>query len=93
MTINKPNCYNCKYRGDIPGDAHSCCRHPKCVVVLDDPIGAVMQLIRGTGVIKGMHVVGNKHGIDNGWFQFPWNFDPIWLEECDGFESNKDDGE
>jgi len=25
----KPNCYECKHRGTIPGDAHSCCRHPK----------------------------------------------------------------
>ena len=25
---NKPNCYECEYRGIIPGDAHSCCRHP-----------------------------------------------------------------
>ncbi len=24
----KPNCYQCKYRGTVPGDTHSCCRYP-----------------------------------------------------------------
>lgn len=21
-------CYKCKYRGDLPGDTHSCCQYP-----------------------------------------------------------------
>lgn len=33
-------------------------------------------------------VVGNKHGMANGWFFWPINFDPVWLEECDGFVSS-----
>jgi len=24
----KPNCYDCIHRGDVPGDAHSCCKNP-----------------------------------------------------------------
>jgi hypothetical protein len=24
---DKPNCYNCKYRHDLPGDAHSGCHN------------------------------------------------------------------
>jgi hypothetical protein len=43
-------------------------------------------MIRGTGVIKGLKVKANQYGIDNGWFWFPWNFDPTWLEECSGFK-------
>lgn len=27
-TPTKPNCYECKFRGDLVGDRHSCCRHP-----------------------------------------------------------------
>lgn len=34
-------------------------------------------------------VSGNKHGIKSGWFFHPFNFDPIWLEECDGFENKE----
>jgi hypothetical protein len=30
-------------------------------------------------------VTGNAHGIKNGWFCWPFNFDPIWLESCNGF--------
>ena len=36
-------------------------------------------------------VKGNKHGIRSGWFYFPVNFDPVWLEECDSFESNQEE--
>jgi len=31
-------------------------------------------------------VRGSDHGISNGWFFHPYNFDPVWLEYCDGFE-------
>ena len=30
-------------------------------------------------------VTGNEHGIINGWFYWPWNFDPIWLTSCTAF--------
>lgn len=31
---------------------------------------------------RNVLVVGSDHGIKNGWFDFPYYFDPIWLEEC-----------
>ena len=34
-------------------------------------------------------VVGNDHGIRSGWFMWPINFDPVWLEECDGYKEEK----
>lgn len=33
-----------------------------------------------------MGVRGSEHAIKNGWFYWPWNFDPTWLESCNGFE-------
>ena len=24
--------------------------------------------------------------MENGWFDFPFNFDPVWIEDCKGFE-------
>lgn len=30
-------------------------------------------------------VVAKPLGIRNGWFLHPFNFDPVWLEECSGF--------
>ena len=56
-------CYECKYRGHIPGDAHSSCKR--------NPLP---------------NVKGAEHGIKKGWFNFPFNFDPVWLESCDGYE-------
>lgn len=35
-------------------------------------------------------VKGNLHGIKNGWFFWPVNFDPVWLDYCDGFEQKTD---
>ncbi len=33
-------------------------------------------------------MVGNKHGIKNGWFMYPWLFDPTWKENlCNNYES------
>lgn len=31
-------------------------------------------------------VTGDLTGIKGGWFLWPFNFDPIWLKSCDGFE-------
>jgi len=30
--------------------------------------------------------IGDEHGISHGWFFHPFNFDPVWLRYCDGFE-------
>jgi len=35
----------------------------------------------------GLNVKGNPQGVRNGWFNWPWNFDPVWLESCDGWEA------
>ncbi len=32
-------------------------------------------------------VEGKPHGIRMGWFFWPFDFDPVWLVKCDGFES------
>lgn len=61
----KPNCYKCKYRGELICDYHSQCLN----------INAKVK--------------GNKYGIKNGWFNFPFNFDPVWLKSCDGFEKKE----
>ena len=27
----------------------------------------------------------NEHGVKNGWFSPPFNFDPVWADSCSGF--------
>lgn len=83
----KPNCYECKWRGEIPGDAHSCCRHP--LVKQDgNPFGAMVDMLMGKNVeaAKQLGIQGNETGIRRGWFMWPANFDPVWLKSCGGFE-------
>lgn len=63
--MNKPNCYECKYRGEVPGSAHSECTN------------------------KNAKVEGHETGIKRGWFYHPFNFDPVWLISCDGYESKQ----
>lgn len=81
----KPDCYNCKYRRNIPGDAHSRCIHPKASN--GNEFIALMKLLKGRPEKQELNVKGNPHGIRNGWFMHPFNFDPTWLEECDGFDA------
>jgi hypothetical protein len=37
------------------------------------------------------HVKGNPTGIRRGWFMWPFNFDPTWLDSCDGFSTDAAD--
>ena len=60
--MDKPNCYECKFVRNVPGDAHKSCTN------------------------KDAKVEGNPMGIRQGYFSWPYNFDPIWLKSCTGFE-------
>ncbi len=90
--MNKPNCYECIHRRNIPGDCHSSCAHPSVGDMGDNPLGVLFALLGGKRMnndssIMGesLHIKGNAHGIKNGWFCWPFNFDPVWLENCEGF--------
>ena len=37
------------------------------------------------------NVLGNIFGIKKGWFNWPYDFDPTWLESCDGFSDKLED--
>ena len=86
--MSKPNCYECKWRGEIPGDAHIACKHPKNGN-MSDPMSQLLSILGNSRMGSfqmqtGLKVVGNPTGIKHGWFNFPFNFDPTWLMECDG---------
>jgi hypothetical protein len=79
----KPNCYECKHRRGLSYSAHSECRHP----VLDGK-GRVLAVacVVSSGQFAPFNLIGNSHGIRNGWFTWPLDYDPVWLEKCDAFE-------
>lgn len=69
-----PKCYDCKWRCERFDTAHSRCVHPDA---------------RGTATagVQAMSIKANPHGAESGWFNWPSRFDPVWLENCDGFEA------
>ena len=79
-------CYDCKYRGTIPGNAHSRCDHPE-VSQDSNPFGALMDMMDGKNIkaMEKLEIKGDRYGMKNGWFMWPANFDPTWLENCNGF--------
>ncbi|MHA1291112.1 MAG: hypothetical protein ACTSQJ_00420 [Promethearchaeota archaeon] len=102
---NRPDCYKCKYKGNLPGSAHICCKHPVFKPILDDPIGQLFSAFASVRIFPpvlaigkigeigekaGIVVKGDPHGIRNGWFNHPFNFDPVWLLECTGFEKKEE---
>ena len=92
--MEKPNCYKCLHRGEVPGSAHSSCTHPKAggkdaganVFAILASVGRGGAVIDVDGA-EALNIRGHAHGIRSGWFNWPYNFDPTWLEACDGFEA------
>ena len=81
---DKKNCYSCKHKGSVPGSAHSSCKHPVFDNFEIKMKAAIVCNAYGTnGFAKG-----NSHGVRSGWFNHPLDFDPVWLEECVGYEQN-----
>jgi len=92
-----PNCYDCKYRRNLPGDCHSKCAHPTVENENDDPLKNLMAIFASVGRVapqistaaRDLGIKAKAHGVKNGWFNWPWNYDPIWLEACNGFEAKE----
>ena len=101
-TLPPQKCYACRYRGEVPGSAHSCCEHPLVADAKQSPFMRLAGMVgkrggpelvalaneRGEGpqrAADALNIHAHYHGIRNGWFVWPVNFDPTWLETCDGF--------
>ena len=87
--MQAPNCYTCKYRKDVgPGEVHSRCIHPTTEVSKDDDIDTLIGMLGGRmptrTATNEIGVTGSQHGINRGWFMWPFNFDPVWLLTCNG---------
>ncbi len=76
----KANCYQCKYRGSVPGSCHSSCNYPGT----DTGILSFFDS-ENLKLIRKLNICANPHGVKSGWFMWPVDFDPIWLTNCDGF--------
>ena len=95
----KVDCYSCQFRGNVAGSAHSKCMHPSTKKLLDDPRLQLLAIFGSVGrtppltiVPKELNIKADSHGVKMGWFNFPFNFDPVWLRNCDGYKPKKDGG-
>lgn len=81
-------CYTCEYRGTVLGSAHSSCNHP--IFAKDETLRVVIPIavmMHGSQVLRRMphfELDVEEHGIVNGYFSFPVDFDPVWLNNCKG---------
>src|SRR5438309_6082570 len=90
----RPNCYECAFRREIPGSTHSLCAHPDTAETRDNPAAQIIGMLatgmpipsKAWGTLK---IVGHSHGIRMGWFAWPLNFDPVWLKHCEGFQQKE----
>lgn len=90
------NCRECKFSQRIPGDVHIACKHPATIPIWSNPLAEMISLmgkragnIDLTDSVIDIDVEGDEHGKKNGWFNWPTNFDPIWLRKCTGFEKRE----
>lgn len=82
----KRSCHTCKYKKNIPGDAHFQCAYP----LMDAKTSSILSLASianprafNQEVKRMFGFTASEHGLQSGWFSFPSNFSPTWMEgEC-----------
>lgn len=90
MTQN--NCFNCDFKGSVAGSCHSSCNYPK----IDEQIKLkISMLLIGNFPEANKFLKENfgftvdQHPVANGWFNFPLDFDPSWIQgECTKHSNN-----
>jgi len=86
----KPICYQCAHRGPVRNSRHSSCHHPIAEDLTRRDLHRVMNGIITENKIPwlydDLHVEFADQGIAQGYVLWPFNFDPIWLIQCTGFE-------
>ncbi len=85
----KFDCWSCKYRDKVVGSCHICCNHPSVNEQKEDKLmtqlASVGRVESETRNSKELNIKANQYGIKSGWFNFPFDFDPVWLQNCDGY--------
>jgi hypothetical protein len=98
ITGNKLNCYKCIHRSQAIVLAHSSCNHPATTADLENTYANIMAVLASRGhadpivstdVVKQLNIKLNEEGIANGSANFPWDYNPVWVKNCNGFEEIK----
>lgn len=58
-----------------------------CAFKMNNPSSAHIQCRFDWAQLGGEMPKGKDYGIQNGWYNFPWNYDPVWMDtECKNFK-------
>lgn len=94
----RPDCHQCEHGGTVSGSASLRCLHPVTGLHANDRTDdykAVLATAAQTGPVchleaaAALGIKPNYIGVKRGWFNWPWDFDPVWLLECNGFSSRE----
>ena len=93
------DCYSCRWRVPCSGSAHSECHHPANKEALEDPMTKLFSIFASAGRMAAFSIKPpeldlelNEFGIKNGWCNYPSNFDPVWVNQCKGYEAKSKEG-
>lgn len=75
-------CYTCKFRGEVPGSAHSKCLFGIHALPAKKIEKALMEPVKGISIGEQVLLEVDPWGIENGWAAWPFNFDPVWIVQC-----------
>ena len=97
VTVDKPDCFKCKHKGHLAGTCHIRCLHPRVASFTSDEILTALSMLAQehpfsssqAPLMQRLGITGHPHGIRCGWFNWPWEFDPAWLETCAGYEEGE----
>lgn len=78
-------CHSCVYGRELDRTSHLKCTHPGTVREAPHFVAGVAGSDAATNLPGPLEIKGNEHGIKKGWFAWPTNFDPVWLEHCRGY--------
>jgi hypothetical protein len=84
------DCYNCTYKGSVPGSTHSSCSIISHSV--SEELKSTAKMLEAS-LALGAHALVDEntqeplvkldpHGVKKGWANWPLDFDPIWVQSC-----------
>ena len=87
------DCYKCKFRGSVPGSAHSSCNVIRQASDIEKARELELLIAGGQVSLTDQDdnpiVKLNPHGVKSGWAMWPLDFDPTWVDSC-GFFKEKE---
>lgn len=88
MSKKTHNCYDCKYRREVVGSAHSACAYLE-EKTSDKGNAKLFGILLAFGETKVRGIDLHPQGVAGGWASWPIKFDPVWVTRCDYYDQEK----